>query len=405
MPHLDSRHLARFCLLRLAPCLLAAVLVTHTPAVAAQEANDESHGRSLQLMIGDTGLGIGHVPRITGLRVNWSDQHLERVTGVNLTLWRARPEGVGGQIRGLALGLAPQAGHLAGVGAGLGAVVGEESLTGLHAAGLASIAGESTRGIQLAGLAAISGEDTRGIQLGGLAAISGEDTRGIQLGGLAAISGEDARGVQAGGMAMIGGGNVRGLQAGGMAVVAGNELRGAQAAGLAVVGGGAMHGIQAAGLATVAGGNARGLQVGGLAVVAGGRMDGVQVGGIAVVSGCSMRGVQLSLGSVETNRADQRFGIPEAECPARGTTGLTAGGFRVVTPEARGITGAVGWISADEIRGLSAAGLQRSGLHVGLSVGLINWTDHLRGVQLGLLNRAGNNPAPFRVLPLLNVSL
>jgi hypothetical protein len=49
--------------------------------------------------------------------------------------------------------------------------------------------------------------------------------------------------------------------------------------------------------------------------------------------------------------------------------------------------------------------IQRSGLQVGISVGLVNWTDRLSGLQIGILNRAGNNRHPFRILPLLNASL
>ncbi len=32
-------------------------------------------------------------------------------------------------------------------------------------------------------------------------------------------------------------------------------------------------------------------------------------------------------------------------------------------------------------------------------------TRRLKGLQIGLLNYAGNNPAPFKLLPLLNVNL
>jgi hypothetical protein len=38
----------------------------------------------------------------------------------------------------------------------------------------------------------------------------------------------------------------------------------------------------------------------------------------------------------------------------------------------------------------------------GVSIGLFNWTPRLRGVQLGLLNYAGNNPDGLKLLPLVN---
>jgi hypothetical protein len=49
-------------------------------------------------------------------------------------------------------------------------------------------------------------------------------------------------------------------------------------------------------------------------------------------------------------------------------------------------------------------GVQTSQRQVGLSIGLLNWTDVLHGVQIGLLNHAGNNPPAFRILPILNLN-
>ncbi|MBT6148386.1 MAG: hypothetical protein HOH74_23330, partial [Gemmatimonadetes bacterium] len=41
----------------------------------------------------------------------------------------------------------------------------------------------------------------------------------------------------------------------------------------------------------------------------------------------------------------------------------------------------------------------------GLALGLINHSRELKGVQVGLLNYAGNNPAWARLLPFINVHL
>ena len=43
------------------------------------------------------------------------------------------------------------------------------------------------------------------------------------------------------------------------------------------------------------------------------------------------------------------------------------------------------------------------GRHTGLSIGLYNSARELSGIQIGLLNRADNNPPPFRYLPFINV--
>ena len=41
----------------------------------------------------------------------------------------------------------------------------------------------------------------------------------------------------------------------------------------------------------------------------------------------------------------------------------------------------------------------------GVSIGLFNQTEYLNGVQVGLLNYAGNNPGWARWLPLVNVHI
>lgn len=395
-------------------------------------------GAALRLTVGDVGLGIGHVPRITGLRINWADRRLERVTGINLTLWRPagrRTEGaVGGVVRGAALGLTPRAGRIQGLGVGLGGVVGEDALDGIHLAGAVPVSGGALRGLAVGGIAVIGGEELMGAHVSGLATVTGgaglgvqaagasvvagERLAGLQLAGLAVVGGTHMRGVQVGGLATVAGEDLSGIQLGGLATVGGEELRGGQASGLAVVSGEDMRGIQAAGAAVVGGGVVRGLQIGGLAVVGADGLDGLQLGGLVVASGCRIRGLQASLGSVEIrpDLVEFRRAVPDVDalpppgrsseaCPDPGITGITLAGVRIRTTRTDGISVAGGWIDADRVRGLSVAAVQRTGLQVGLAIGLVNWTDELQGVQLGLLNRAGNNPPPFRVLPLLNVHL
>ena len=43
---------------------------------------------------------------MNGVRINWIDNYLEEVNGINLTLWKPKDdEDVGGTVRGLAIGL------------------------------------------------------------------------------------------------------------------------------------------------------------------------------------------------------------------------------------------------------------------------------------------------------------
>ncbi len=66
------------------------------------------------------------------------------------------------------------------------------------------------------------------------------------------------------------------------------------------------------------------------------------------------------------------------------------------------MSAAVGYVDAGQLRGLSVAGFHLLDGSIGLTIGIVNWTDELHGIQVGLLNRAGNNPAPFNTLPFVN---
>jgi len=44
-------------------------------------------GQGIDLTVDHVGLAIGDVPRVIGLRLNYRDRRLERVDGVNVTIW------------------------------------------------------------------------------------------------------------------------------------------------------------------------------------------------------------------------------------------------------------------------------------------------------------------------------
>jgi hypothetical protein len=169
-----------------------------------------------------------------------------------------------------------------------------------------------------------------------------------------------------------------GLSLGGLGTVANRDLTG----------------IALGGLAVVANGHLKAIAVGGLGVIGNNGITGLAVGGLGVVStGAPFRGLGISLGAVES---------------FEGVYGVAIAGFRVraklndlrgvmisgITNRSAGLTGvAIG--AYNDIRGS-----QR-----GLTIGLYNNADELHGVQLGLLNRAGNNRGIFRLLPLINLNL
>ena len=82
------------------PATLFACLpvIVFLPAVALAQDG------SVKLAVGNVGIGIGDVRRLDGLRINFRDRHLERIRGLNATLW-APHDGSEGRVIGIALGL------------------------------------------------------------------------------------------------------------------------------------------------------------------------------------------------------------------------------------------------------------------------------------------------------------
>jgi len=211
-------------------------------------------------------------------------------------------------------------------------------------------------GVVLGGLAVVAGDRLTGVGLGGLAVVSGGVMQGAHLGGLAVVSENAMRGAQLGGLAVVSEGSIQGVQLGGLAVVSEASLRGIQAAGLAVVAESGIQGVQVGGLAVVSGGSIRGVQVAGIALSGGDVVEGIQVAGVALAARQRLSGIKVA-----------------------------------------GVT-----VSAPEMNGIALSGINRFEIQRGIAVGVYNRTDRLQGVQIGVLNRANANPAPFRLLPILN---
>ncbi len=68
-----------------------------------------------------------------------------------------------------------------------------------------------------------------------------------------------------------------------------------------------------------------------------------------------------------------------------------------------GVAGALFGIAIDRVKGFTVACFNFSKEHTGISIGAVNRTKKLNGIQFGFLNYAGNNPKAFRFLPLINM--
>lgn len=166
--------------------------------------------QSLDLTVRDTGISIGDSEEVTGLRINFRDRAMQRVRGINATVWTPR-ERPGGKVNGVALGLPlTGSGGLSGIGLGLLGISVDSSLTGMVLAGLGAGAGQDIKGIVFTGLGAGAGRDITGIAISGIGVGAGQHMTGVSLSGVAAGAGGTLRGIHAAGIG-IGATNVRGI--------------------------------------------------------------------------------------------------------------------------------------------------------------------------------------------------
>src|SRR5439155_680877 len=75
-----------------AASLAAAALLFLVSPGHAQDWDSDGHGPPptwhVDLAIHNTGLSIGNSTTFTGLRLNWRDYRLDRIHGINVTLWK-----------------------------------------------------------------------------------------------------------------------------------------------------------------------------------------------------------------------------------------------------------------------------------------------------------------------------
>ena len=87
--------------------------------------------------------------------------------------------------------------------------------------------------------------------------------------------------------------------------------------------------------------------------------------------------------------------------------GVAIGGYKVGSWQLEGlIIAAIRTKAKESMAGLAIAGYNNiQGVQRGLTIGLYNRARELHGVQVGLLNYAGNNKGILRWLPIVNMHL
>jgi hypothetical protein len=312
--------------------------------------------QSLDIPVKGYGISFGNSKKFSGFRLNFRDQHVEEINGMNVTLWPAK-ENNDAIVNGLSVGVMPVAGKLQGLQ--IGAVgVGGRDISGINLGGLGVGSDGSLNGISIGGIGAGAGNNLTGISIGGLGAGAGNEIKGIVIGGLGAGAGNNCTGIIIGGLGAGAGNNMTGITIGGLGAGAGNIVQG----------------ITIGGLGAGAGDKLVGLSIGGLGAGSGNELTGVAIGGLGagapVVNG-------LTIGGVMTGGLD--------------FTGMSIAGI---------------WMKIEKdgkFEGLAVSPFnQVRGYQNGVSIGVVNYARKLKGIQIGLINYVRDNPKYLKVLPIFN---
>ncbi|MBN2542932.1 hypothetical protein JXI42_08710 [bacterium] len=373
--------------LNLTNYLVLIVLIIFGISISLVEGKEEVKHTSLNLTVNDYGISFGNSARLNGLRFNIRDKDVERINGINITFWFP-VDSSGGAINGAGIGLLRPGGErLNGVfigGLGVGA---EENISGIALGTLGVGAGYSVSGIAVGGLGVGAGGHLKGIAIGGLGVGAGQTVTGITIGGFGVGAGNHLNGLAIGLLGVGAGQNVSGITIGGLGVGAGENLNGLAIGLLGVGAGKNVSGVSLGGFGVGAGEKISGLALSPLAVGAGKSVDGIAVAGLGIGCGNKIKGIAFGGCCVYGNHI----------------RGLTASAVIVTTV----FPGNDHWNDQmGSLKGVSIAGINYiRGEQRGLTIGLFNYANELKGMQFGVINYAGNNPLLLKLLPVVNVHL
>lgn len=182
------------------------------------------NAQSLDIPSRRWGVSFGNSKEFTGLRFNFRDSQVRRVTGINITLWTPRKDNTEAVVSGLSLGLIPGGAQMKGIHIGLLGAGATANMTGVNLGLLGVGAGENLTGINIGGLGAGAGKNMSGINIGGLGVGAGERLTGINIGGIGAGAGQRLVGLTIAGLG-AGAPEVQGITVAGLGV-GGKSIKG-----------------------------------------------------------------------------------------------------------------------------------------------------------------------------------
>jgi len=180
--------------------IFTAILLMGGFHLSAQDTS--SNGKALNFPANKYGISIGNSYEFTGIRMNFADENVKKINGLNVTLWFTA-KNQNAVVNGISIGVIPTTGSMQYINLGLLGVGTARNLNGVSISGMIIGSGGHINGLSISGIMtrAAGSQEGEGIISG--IAISGIGVfanviNGLAIGGLAVGSDGDINGVATG---------------------------------------------------------------------------------------------------------------------------------------------------------------------------------------------------------------
>lgn len=172
-----------------------------------------SNGNAINLPFRKYGISIGNSYEFNGLRVNYADDNVRQINGVNMTLWVKKFKSLNTVVNGVSIGGFPISGKMQPINLGI-VGVGSNQANGITIGGIVVGSGGNINGISFSGLVTMAdGSDSKisGVALSGIGIGARRQINGIAIGGVAVGTDGDINGLTASTAYLQSKGNIRGV--------------------------------------------------------------------------------------------------------------------------------------------------------------------------------------------------
>jgi hypothetical protein len=176
-------------------CIIAILLLGGSNLFAR---DSSSNGKALNFPAKKYGISIGNSHEFTGIRINFADENVKRINGLNVTFWLRLFKNKNAIVNGISVGIIPTGGTLRPVNLGVLGTGTSQNLSGLSLGGVVIGATGNIKGLSVSGLVLMADGHKSvisGIAMSGIGLGCGNTINGLAIAGLALGADVDINGV------------------------------------------------------------------------------------------------------------------------------------------------------------------------------------------------------------------